>query len=598
MTRPSKSPQESGKPPRAAVAACALAGLCALLLMAAAVVLGPPPAEGFASEREAAVLASPAGWLLDRAVHMRIALVAFSLWGVTAWLRCPDAEVRHLLAAVAGLLALWMALVIVKWKVADIGLGTLLWYAYYIPMALLPVSCAAIGARTAGLASRPPVRRALRAALAVSCALALLALTNNRHQAFFLFDEPTPGMIGDYTYGWAHAVFLVWSVLCYAAFFASLVYAARRRLRLMLAPVVGVALLGIAYCVAYVLRFEAILGLNFSLTYALVLVCALELSLDLGLIPSTVFLSRTFDALPLDLAIVSREGETFRATRAARGLSGATRGVLASSAPRSLSWSEPDDADTRHHAWPISGGWAHLAQDVSGLNRVRGSLAARSSELARRNAMLENERQISQATSSLMAEERLVDEVEAALSVSLARVADILSSLPAKKDAPPAVRRKELERVRTLIAYCKRKGSLVLAEQADPELDCDRIRLIASELAGDLRAVGIDCAAVVDLAHPLPAQEMSVIYDCIYDFAFVAFESEDPVLMYHLGERDDGTCELRALLQTADEEDLAATDRARELKSLLSRRDTLFSVSGEEGSLRLVLRVRSGGERP
>lgn len=598
MTRPSKSPQESGKPPRAAVAACALAGLCALLLMAAAVVLGPPPAEGFASEREAAVLASPAGWLLDRAVHMRIALVAFSLWGVTAWLRCPDAEVRHLLAAVTGLLALWMALVIVKWKVADIGLGTLLWYAYYIPMALLPVSCAAIGARTAGLASRPPVRRALRAALAVSCALALLALTNNRHQAFFLFDEPTPGMIGDYTYGWAHAVFLVWSVLCYAAFFASLAYAARRRLRLMLAPVVGVALLGIAYCVAYVLRFEAILGLNFSLTYALVLVCALELSLDLGLIPSTVFLSRTFDALPLDLAIVSREGETFRATRAARGLSGATRGVLASSAPRSLSWSEPDDADTRHHAWPISGGWAHLAQDVSGLNRVRGSLAARSSELARRNAMLENERQISQATSSLMAEERLVDEVEAALSVSLARVADILSSLPAKKDAPPAVRRKELERVRTLIAYCKRKGSLVLAEQADPELDCDRIRLIASELAGDLRAVGIDCAAVVDLAHPLPAQEMSVIYDCIYDFAFVAFESEDPVLMYHLGERDDGTCELRALLQTADEEDLAATDRARELKSLLSRRDTLFSVSGEEGSLRLVLRVRSGGECP
>ena len=212
--------------------------------------------------------------------------------------------------------------------------------------------------------------------------------------------------------------------------------------------------------------------------------------------------------------------------------------------------------------------------------------------------MLENERQISQATSSLMAEERLVDEVEAALSVSLARIADILSSLPAKKDAPPAVRRKELERVRTLIAYCKRKGSLVLAEQEDPELDCDRIRLIASELAGDLRAVGIDCAAVVDLAHPLPAQEMSVIYDCIYDFAFVAFESEDPVLMYHLGERDDGTCELRALLQTADEEDLDATDRARELKSLLSRRDTLFSVSGEEGSLRLVLRVRSGGERP
>ena len=179
-------------------------------------------------------------------------------------------------------------------------------------------------------------------------------------------------------------------------------------------------------------------------------------------------------------------------------------------------------------------------------------------------------------------------DVERALSDSMREVSDVLRGLPQE----PAARLHELERARMIVAYCKRKGSLVLAEAVDPELDRDRIRLIANELASDLRAVGIDCAAIASLSRPLAAQQMSVLYDCIYDVAFTG-----PVLMYHLGERNDGTVELRAHLESEDEEDLASLPRTEALRARLDTCDVIYSLTGEEGRLLLVVRVRTGGGR-
>ena len=99
------------------------------------------------------------------------------------------------------------------------------------------------------------------------------------------------------------------------------------------------------------------------------------------------------------------------------------------------------------------------------------------------------------------------------------------------------------------------------------------------------------------MSRPLAAQQMSVLYDCIYDVAFTALECEGPVLMYHLGERDDGTVELRAHLESDDEEDLASLPRTEALRSRLDACDVIYSLTGEEGRLLLVARVRAGGGR-
>ena len=85
-----------------------------------------------------------------------------------------------------------------------------------------------------------------------------------------------------------------------------------------------------------------------------------------------------------------------------------------------------------------------------------------------------------------------------------------------------------LTEVKLLIAYCKRKGGLVLAGKSDPAFNRERLQLVFNETAADLRTLGIDCAALVDIKRVLPASTVSVLYDCLYDFAAAAFAAKQP----------------------------------------------------------------------
>ena len=98
---------------------------------------------------------------------------------------------------------------------------------------------------------------------------------------------------------------------------------------------------------------------------------------------------------------------------------------------------------------------------------------------------------------------------------------DLLSSLPPLTDeASSHERYRMLQRAKMLVAYCKRKGSLTLAQHGESGFDRDRIQLIANELASDLRTIDIDCASIIAIRRPLHASTVSALYDCVYDFAF------------------------------------------------------------------------------
>ena len=65
------------------------------------------------------------------------------------------------------------------------------------------------------------------------------------------------------------------------------------------------------------------------------------------------------------------------------------------------------------------------------------------------------------------------------------------------------------------------------------------------------------------------ASMVSALYDCVYDFAFFAYTTDHPALMYHLSEHDSCSVELRATLFSNDEEDLSQTPAAHELEVAL-----------------------------
>lgn len=153
-----------------------------------------------------------------------------------------------------------------------------------------------------------------------------------------------------------------------------------------------------------------------------------------------------------------------------------------------------------------------------------------------------------------------------------------------------------LQRAKMLVAYCKRKGSLTLAQHGESGFDRDRIQLIANELASDLRTIDIDCASIIAIRRPLHASTVSALYDCVYDFAFFAYTTDHPALMYHLGDHDRCSVELRATLFSNDDADLSQTPAAQELDSALQGRNVAYRLEGEPGQLRMIVLMPRAGE--
>lgn len=102
--------------------------------------------------------------VVDALVHssslpLLVAAIAFSIWGVLAYLRCLDYVLRRRLVAIAAICALWMIEVILKYKSFTPFYATVLWYLYYVPMTLIPLIYQLCGLRLAGLEQHRMGRR-------------------------------------------------------------------------------------------------------------------------------------------------------------------------------------------------------------------------------------------------------------------------------------------------------------------------------------------------------------------------------------------------------------------------------------------------------
>lgn len=173
-----------------------------------------------------------------------------------------------------------------------------------------------------------------------------------------------------------------------------------------------------------------------------------------------------------------------------------------------------------------------------------------------------------------------------------------------------AKRCERLTEVKLLIAYCKRKGGLVLAGKSDPAFNRERLQLVFNETAADLRTLGIDCAALVDIKRVLPASTVSVLYDCLYDFAAAAFAASNPILMLFVSDKaeagegegsGDGVAagrqqrrvvEIRVALEAEESAQTEGYTRSlEELRRVLERRNVRFTLDIASDGATLAVQV-------
>ncbi len=137
--------------------------------------------------------------VVDALVHssslpLLVAAIAFSIWGVLAYLRCLDYVLRRRLVAIAAICALWMIEVILKYKSFTPFYATVLWYLYYVPMTLIPLIYQLCGLRLAGLEQHRMGRRYRTVCGSwLSCLSALCLLTMFISRSSISIDRVEPG---------------------------------------------------------------------------------------------------------------------------------------------------------------------------------------------------------------------------------------------------------------------------------------------------------------------------------------------------------------------------------------------------------------------
>ena len=538
------------------------------------------------------------GLIHSSSIPLLVAAIAFSIWGVLVYLRCLDYVLRRRLVAVATICALWMIEVILKYKSFTPFYATILWYLYYVPMTLVPLLYQRCGLRLAGLEQHRAGRR-YRTALWVAAILLIgFVLTNDFHQQVFHFDRSSDTWSDDYTYGWGYFAVLIWTAFNFVAFFILVSRSASFRIQRFSGTAALVLLGGAFFAISYALRVPWAWKLNFSLVYCVLCVVTMEICLDCGVIPSYHDIAGIFDTLPLDLKVLTRDLQEVYATPVSKPIPAGVREELrAQELGHSHAFAVVSNPDVMYRSFPLLGGSALLAQDVSEVNELNRELAHRRMELQRQNELLTADYDLKAHLADQEAEALLVKDVDQALARALGEMYGLLSSLPPLTDeASSHERYRMLQCAKMLVAYCKRKGSLTLAQHGESGFDRDRIQLIANEMASDLRTIDVDCASIIAIRRPMHASAVSALYDCVYDFAFFAYTTDHPALMYHLSDHDSCSVELRATLFSNDEEDLSQTPAAHELESALQGRNVAYRLEGEPGQLRMIVLMPRAGE--
>lgn len=515
-------------------------------------------------------------------------------WGFSMYIRCSDAKIRRWLVGVAALVAFWMLVVLLKYPIRGDLATALLWYCYYIPMTAIPTLCVLCAMRAASLDEVAWARCARRVIVAISAFAVFAVLTNNVHHFIFAFDFADLDWGGNYRYAFGYYVLVAWYIVLFVIFFATLFLSARRSLRSMLFPIGVIVGVGVVYGVMFTLRHVATLTSNVALTYCILAMVAIELTLDLGFFPSYAWYTLAFSKLPFDLKVLEANGDTVFQTEMAQPMPQAAADTL-KTADKGLgeSWAfrTTGAPHTLFKVYPVSGGRAVLAEDVAAVDERRDALAATQERLRRSNAMLEREAEVQHETWRLRSERELFVEIEKSLESKTRRIQVLLDGLPDSNDQDSIARRREmLVEVKLLVAYCKRKGALVLAEKSDPEFNRERLQLVFNETAADLRSIGVECAALVQTNTPLPASMVSVLYDCLYDFATVANAASDAVLMLFV-QQDERRVQLRAMLDSSDAESERMAATFDELRANLEKHRVEYSIETDSSSVSLVAYV-------
>ena len=488
----------------------------------------------------------------------------------------------------------WQFVIMVGHDMPHVTPSGFFWYLHFVPALFTPAVLLMCALRVGTPGRLLPLGFAEPILYLITGLCCLLVLTNHAHQMVFSV-EPADGMYqGGLGLELGYWVILGWAFIMYAAYVAVLASSSHRKMRYSIGLVCIVFAVGLTYVVCAALRVGGLYSVPLTLAYELMVVIGVEICLALGFLPSFTRYAEMFRSLPVDLGVFSRSGVLGQSTDSFEPMDPEVV-PLAMGNLRGLDSTEfriNQKPGVLYRVYRVLGGFVLASERTSGIEAQRDELERQYQVLGRNIEALERTNSIAERLARQKKEYELLDDVGRSLDATVLRICALLEDLPDDDTQEGLIeRQRRLFISKMLVAYCKRKGGLIISGQSGDDYDRERMRLIIGEVASDLRTTGVECESMVVTSRSLPAQSFSTLYDCLYDAALLSLELDDPVLMTYLGDADESLVEMRVVLESPNLRDTHDNPVLDAFREKLASHGATCSHDGEEGRIAIAVRV-------
>lgn len=445
--------------------------------------------------------------------------VIFTFWTLKLYYKLYDKKIRKYILMIGFLMIFWMIVRITKSIITDNYFDRMFWYLYYVALIGIPCvfyqCCLELGHK---LTKGKKIVTTVGAVL-----LLLLVITNDFHQLVFRFLDGFSNY-DNYKHSYGYYVICIWIFYLFGAGIVRLVknrWEIKKDFKAFL-PIVLV-LIGLLYTILYVLGVPVIKSTSMTTVLAILIYLGIEVILYLELIPNNSRYIKYFEESSLEMMIISLDGKTVYKTKAFDKVPEFIRKDIDKRKVKN----KYKEGNTIYDVKVNKDSYVVFKKDIRKLNELKREVKEKQEELLIQQNSIKNEEKIRKELAEVKLRKDIILKLEGNVEEKIKEAKEIL-----KRDN---VLDEDLERIKLIIAYSKRKSFLIIAELNNDIYKEEGIKLIIRELLSDVKAVGIKGEVVVGKIS-INSYMMSNIYEVIFN---VLYNIKDTDVMIFITKKQD-----------------------------------------------------------
>ncbi len=433
---------------------------------------------------------------------MHISLVA--VWTVSIYMRVVSKQIRNMLISVGLLMIGWMVIRTCKieFLYTTDTLTRYFWYAFYIPMILIPLIGVFITMHI-GKSDDYKLPSLFRLFYIPAALVILLVFTNDFHRLVFDFPNGILYFNSDYTYGPLFFIPSGWFTVLGFYFVVKLLLKGKvPGSRIFQRVHIAIMAIAVVFWCLY-----AFTGIDADLTAVdcALITLLLESAIQSGLIRTSTNYRKLFEISSVTAQIADSNFNVC--------VRSAESEVFSSDILKSAVSSPQNLGDYILNAERISGGYVYWQDDIKNITELIETLQETQKQLSENNFLLQAEYELKENKAKTEEKNRLFNKLIYEISPKLLKAEELLTLASSDEKN----KRMHLAKLAVIGAYIKRRGNLFIISEDRNKIRSREIEFCINESLANLRLLDIVPSFVFSPEEEISAEAAIKIYD-IFEF--------------------------------------------------------------------------------